>query len=97
MTRILVYELNTDQVVAVEFEDCSFEKVMLNTCMSSPDDYPAAEVEIGHKTHKVQLAGYKCSTGKSVFIMANGTFITDELKRVKDITSVVWRLRLERA
>ena len=94
--NLQVLDLNTGSTLCVEFPEQDIAKTMLSTSMLYPLDYPVEKFNINGKDHLVRLVGYKSSTGNSVYIMANGTLITQEFKRVKDPLDVVWRLRLER-
>ena len=93
--KMKVLELNTNQLLEVEFDNCDVIKAMLQTCYAFSDDYPVVDVDVAIKTLQAWFVGYK-ATGNRVFIFKNGTCITDEKKRIKDLSSVIWRLRLER-
>ena len=92
---MLVAELNTEQVLEVEFDKCDLLKNMIQTCFAFPEDYPTAEFKIANKTLHAWFVGYK-ATGNRVFMLRNGTCITEEKKRIKDLSKIIWRLRLER-
>ena len=94
-SKITVLELNTQQILEVEFDKCDLIKNMIQTCYSYPEDYPIVEFVIAGKTFQAWFVGYK-ATGNRVFIFKNGTCITDEMKRIRDLSTVIWRLRLER-
>ena len=91
---MLVAELNTKQILEVEFDKCDLVKNMIQTCFSNQEDYPVIQFEIAGKAFQAWFVGYK-ATGNRVFMLKNGTCITEEKKRIKDLSSIVWRLRLE--
>jgi hypothetical protein len=91
---MLIVELNTNQILEVEFDNCNLIKNMLQTCYAFPEDYPTVEFAFKDKTFKAWFVGYK-ATGNRVFILKNGTCITEELKRIKDLSTIIWRIRLE--
>lgn len=92
---MLIHELNTDQLLNVEFDNCDLIKNMLQTCYAYSEDYPLVDIDIAGKIFKAWFVGQK-ATGNRVFILKNGTCITEEKKRIKDLSSIIWRLRLER-
>lgn len=92
---MLIAELNTKQILEVEFEKHNVVKTMIQTCYAYPEDYPLVDVVISGKTYQAWFAGYK-ATGNRVFLFRNGTCVTENLKRIRDIDSIIWRLRLER-
>lgn len=92
---MLIAELNTGQLLEVEFDSCDLVKNMIQTCFAFPEDYPSVDFEVANKTFQAWFVGYK-ATGNRVFMLKSGTCITDEKKRIKDISKVIWRLRLER-
>lgn len=93
--KLNILEISTNQLLEVEFEVCDVAKTMVQTCYAFPEDYPTVDVDVAGKTIKAWFVGYK-ATGNRVFIFKNGTCITDEKKRIRDISSIIWRLRLER-
>lgn len=92
---MLIAELNTEQILEIEFDNCDLIKNMLQTCFAYPEDYPLVDFEIADKAFQAWFVGYK-ATGNRVFMMKNGICITEEKKRIKDLSSIIWRLRLER-
>lgn len=92
---MLIAELNTGQLLKVKFDKCDLIKNMIQTCYAFPEDYPKVDFEIAGKKFESWFVGYK-STGNRVFMLKNGTCVTDNRKRVKNIDSIIWRLRLER-
>ena len=92
---MLVAELNTEQILEIEFDNCDLIKNMLQTCFAYPEDYPLVDFEIAGKPFQAWFVGCK-ATGNRVFMMKNGVCITEEKKRIKDLSSIIWRLRLER-
>ena len=92
---IEVFELNTEQILKVEFDSCGLVKNMLQTCYAFPEDYPKVDFEIAEKKFEAWFVGYK-STGNRVFMLKNGTCVTENLKRIRDLDSIIWRLKLER-
>ena len=92
---MLVADLNTEQILEVEFDNCDLIKNMMQTCFAYPEDYPLVDFEIAGKLFQAWFVGCK-ATGNRVFMMKNGICITEEKKRIKDLSSIIWRLRLER-
>ena len=92
---IEIFELNTEQILKVEFDNCDLIKNMLQTCYAFSKDYPEVEFEIAGKKFQAWFVGHK-ATGNRVFILKNGTCITEELRRIRDLSTIIWRLRLER-
>ena len=92
---MLVADLNTEQILEIEFDNCNLIKNMIQTCFAFPEDYPAVNFEIAGKTFQAWFVGCK-TTGNRVFMLKNGVCITEEKKRIRDLSTVIWRLRLER-
>lgn len=92
---MLIAELNTGQTIDVEFDSCDLIKNMLQTCYAFPEDYPEVEFQVADKKFQAWFVGYK-ATGNRVFMLKNGACITDEKKRIKDLSKIIWRLRLTR-
>ncbi len=92
---MLVAELNTEQILEIDFDNCDLIKNMMQTCFAYPEDYPLVDFEIAGKQFQAWFVGCK-ATGNRVFMMKNGICITEEKKRIKDLSSIIWRLRLER-
>lgn len=93
--RIKVNELNTGQLMEVDFDECDVVKKILQTCYAFPEDYPLIELDIACKKFQAWFVGEK-ATGNRVFILKNGTCITEEKRRIRDLSSIIWRLRLKR-
>ena len=87
--------MNTKQILEIEFDNCDLIKNMVQTCYAYPEDYPNVEFNLNGKTLKTWFVGCK-ATGNRVFMLRNGTCITDEMKRIKDLSLIIWKLRLER-
>lgn len=96
---MLVLELESRQILDVKFDKIStlqnITKTMLQTAYAFPEDYPVAELPFAGKTIKAWHIGYK-ATGNRVFILKNGTLVTENMHRIKEPEKVIWRLRLER-
>ena len=95
---MLVINLNSKQILDVKFDKIStlqeITKAMLQTVYAFPEDYPVVELPFAGKTIKAWHVGYK-ATGNRVFVLRNGTLVTEEMKRVRNDTPIIWRLRLE--
>ena len=92
---MLIAELNTEQILEVEFDNCDLIKNMIQTCYAFPEDYPQASFTVAEKKFDSWFVGYK-ATGNRVFMLKNGTCVTENLRRIRDLDSIIWRLRLER-
>lgn len=91
----MIIDIGTKQILEVEFDNCDLIKNLIQTCFEFPDDYPPIEFEVAGKPFQTWFVGYK-ATGNRVFMLKNGTCITEEKKRIKDLSKIIWRLRLER-
>ena len=93
-----IIELNTKQILKIRFKKAKtlqdIIKFMLQTAHSTPEDYPIAELSFAGKKIKAWLVGYK-ETGNRVFVLKNGTLVTAEMKRIRETTPIIWRLRLK--
>ena len=93
--NINIFELNTKQFLTVEFDNCDLIKNMIQTCYAYPEDYPTVEFQFKDKTIRTWFVGCK-ATGNRVFMMRNGTCVTENMRRIKDLNTIIWRLRVER-
>lgn len=96
---MLVLNLSSKQILNVKFDKVStlqdITKTMLQTAYAFPDDYPVVELPFAGRTIKAWHIGYK-ATGNRVFILKNGTLVTEKMHRIKEPEKVIWRLRFER-
>ena len=95
LERLSAIEICTHQLLSIDFDSCDIINDMIKTCYDNPQLYPTIEMDISGKKVKMWFVGYK-STGIPVFMTKHGICVTGEKKRVKDISTIIWRLKLER-